>query len=159
VGGARALEAQAPSTSRLEGVSVGAGVDRFVYEGYAATAFTYRRSDLKPGRVGPELSVSLFPQALFARALLLAPDIGAAYNLSIPHSTLLIKAGISAITGLGPTFAFIPGVHLGTGIMLRLDDRTAIRVDAIRHIYVDGNQTEALWSIGFALASLPLPHP
>jgi hypothetical protein len=153
------LEAQVPSTSRLEGISVGAGIDRFIYEGTGATAFTYRRSDLKPGRLSPELSVSFFPQVLVAQALLFAPDFGAAYNLSIPHSTLLLKTGASAIVGVATDVVFVPGAHVGAGIFLRIDDRTGIRIDATRHFYVDIDETEAIWSIGFALASLPTRRP
>jgi hypothetical protein len=109
--------------------------------------------------VGSELSVSLFPQALIARALLFAPDLGAAYNMSIPRSTLLIKAGASALTGVSTDIIFIPGAHLGAGIILRIDERTGIRIDAIRHYYFDTGETEAIWSLGFALASLPLAPP
>jgi hypothetical protein len=153
------LEAQLPADARLTGISVGAGLDRFIYEGTAATAFTYRRSDLRPGRLGPELSVSLFPQALIARALLFAPDLGAAYNMSLPRSTLLIKAGTSALIGLNTDIVFVPGAHLGAGIVLRIDERTGIRIDATRHYYFDTGETEAIWSLGFALASLPLAAP
>jgi hypothetical protein len=156
VAGSGALEAQASASPRIVGVSVGLGLDRFVYEGTGETAFTYRRSDLRPGSLGPELGVSLFPRALIARALLFAPDLGAAYNMSIPRSTLLIKAGASALTGVSTDIIFIPGAHLGVGIILRLDERTGIRIDAIRHYYFDTGETEAIWSVGFALASLPL---
>jgi hypothetical protein len=153
------VEAQFPADARLTGISVGAGLDRFMYEGTTATAFTYRRSELRPGRLGPELSVSLFPQALIARALLFAPDLGAAYNLSIPGSTLLIKAGASALVGLNTDIVFVPGAHLGAGVVLRIDERTGIRIDATRHYYFDTGETEAIWSLGFALASLPLVRP
>jgi hypothetical protein len=149
------LQAQLPSSSRLEGVSIGAGLDRFVYDGFGVTALTYRRSELRPGRLGSELSVSFFPQVLAARALLFAPDIGAAYNLSLSHSTVLIKAGASVLTGLGTDLVFVPGAHLGAGMILRIDDRTGVRIDAIRHFYMDTGETAAVWSLGLALASLP----
>jgi hypothetical protein len=150
------VEAQMRADARLTGVSVGAGLDRFIYDGTATTAFTYRRSDLRPGMLGPELSVSLFPEALVARALLFAPDLGAAYNISMPRATLLIKAGASALMGLNTDIIFVPGAHLGAGIVLRIDERTGIRIDATRHYYFDTGQVEAIWSVGFALASLPL---
>jgi hypothetical protein len=50
---AQRVEAQVQASSLLAGISVGAGLDRFVYEGTGATAFTYRRSSLRPGRLGP----------------------------------------------------------------------------------------------------------
>jgi hypothetical protein len=153
------LVGQTPTSSRLQGISVGASLDRFLYEGTGATAFTYRRSDLRPGSLSSEFSVSLFPQALAASALLFAPDFGAAYHVPLPQSSLLIKAGGSALTGLAADVVFIPGAHLGAGLILRLDGQTGIRVDATRHFYMDAGETEAIWSIGIGLASLRPPPP
>ena len=148
------LAAQEPSSSRLEGISKGASLDRFIYEGTGATAFSFRFSGLRPGGFGPELSVSFFPQALIARALLFAPDFGAAYNVSIPHATLLLKAGGSALTGLATDVVFVPGAHVGAGIIVRIDERTGIRIDAARHFYFDTGETEAIWSIGLGFTAL-----
>lgn len=149
------LLAQGPASSRLEGISRGVGMDRFIYEGTGVTAFSYRFSDLRPGRLGSELSVSVFPELLAAQALVFAPSFGAAYNISIPHATLLIKAGGSAITGLATDVVFVPGAHLGAGIVVRIDDRTGIRIDAARHFYMSTGETEAVWSIGVGFAALP----
>jgi hypothetical protein len=161
VGGAvlPTLEAQVTIGPRLQGISVGAGVDRFNYDGASLIAFTYRRSDLRPSGVGSELSVSLFPQALAVRALVLAPDLGAAYNMSVPRSTLLVKVGASALVGLNTDIIFVPGAHVGAGIVLRIDERTGIRIDATRHYYFDTGDSEVIWSLGFALASLPVTSP
>jgi uncharacterized membrane protein YdjX (TVP38/TMEM64 family) len=155
----RRLAAQAPSTSRLEGISRGASLDRFIYEGTGATAFSFRLSGLRPGRLGPELSVSFFPNALIARALLFAPDFGAAYNASMPGATLLIKAGGSALTGLATDVLFVPGAHVGAGVVLRIDERTGIRIDAARHYYIDTGEIEAIWSVGFGLTALRPRRP
>jgi hypothetical protein len=54
---------------------------------------------------------------------------------------------------------FVPGAHLGAGIVLRIDDRTGIRIDATRHYYIAPGESEAIWSFGFALASLPVARP
>ena len=148
------LATQGPSGSRLEGISQGASLDRFIYEGTGATAFSFRFSGLSPGGFGPELSVSFFPKALVARALLFAPDFGAAYNVSIPHATLLLKAGGSALTGLATDVLFVPGAHVGAGIVVRIDGRTGIRIDAARHFYFDTGETEAIWSIGLGFTGL-----
>jgi hypothetical protein len=153
------LTAQEPSTSRLEGISKGASLDRFIYEGTGATAFSFRFSGLRPGGLGPELSVSFFPKALTARALLFAPDFGAAYNVSIPHATLLLKAGGSALAGLGTDVVFVPGAHVGAGIVVRIDDRTGIRIDAARHLYFDTGETEVIWSIGLGFTALRPRRP
>ncbi|HEV8454003.1 MAG TPA: VTT domain-containing protein [Gemmatimonadales bacterium] len=153
------LAAQEPAGSRLEGISRGVSMDRFIYEGDGETALSFRLSDLRPGRLGPELSVSAFPRALAARVLLFAPDFGAAYNLSFPYATLLIKAGGSALTGLATDVVFVPGAHLGAGLVVRIDDRTGIRIDAARHFYMSSGETEGIWSIGFGFAALRPPRP
>jgi hypothetical protein len=72
---------------------------------------------------------------------------------------LLIKAGTGALVGLNTDILFVPGVHLGAGMVLRIDERTGIRIDATRHYYLATGETEAIWSLGFALASLPVARP
>jgi uncharacterized membrane protein YdjX (TVP38/TMEM64 family) len=149
------VAAQEPAGSRLEGISRGVSMDRFIYEGTGETAFSFRLSHLRPGRLGNELSVSVFPRLLAAQALIFAPDFGAAYNVSIPHATLLLKAGGSTLTGLAADVVFVPGAHLGAGLVVRIDDRTGIRIDATRHFYMNTGETEAIWSIGVGFAALP----
>ena len=153
------LAAQESAGSRLEGISRGITLDRFIYDGDGETAFSFRLSGLRPGKLGPELSVSAFPRALAARALVFAPDFGAAYNVSVPHVTLLFKAGGSALTGLATDVVFVPGAHVGAGLVVRIDDRTGIRIDAVRHFYLNTGETEAIWSIGLGFAALRPPRP
>ncbi len=74
------LEGQETSP-RLAGNAMGISMDRFMYEGSSAVAMSYRFSTLRPGRVGAEVGVSLFPQYLPGGVLALAPDLGASYNL------------------------------------------------------------------------------
>src|SRR3954470_10685345 len=77
-----------------DGPATGASVDRFIYEGAGITAVSFRYSRLRARQVGTEIGVSLFPDALQAGALYLAPDLGAA--LSVPGSGFsgLLKAGV-----------------------------------------------------------------
>jgi hypothetical protein len=133
----------------------GVTLDRFIYEGSGITAVSFRLSTLRQGAMGPELGVSLFPDALRARALLLASDFGPAYNIPLPYTLLQVKAGASAITGLGGGILFVPGFHVGGGLIVRIDDRTGVRIDAIRHYYLVDTETEPIWSIGFGFTSLP----
>jgi hypothetical protein len=149
------LDAQQRSRTLLEGAAKGLTFDRFIYEGGGINAFSFRYSALLPGRLGSEVGVSLFPAGLRARALILAPDFGPSYNISVPGATLLVKAGGSAITGLAADVVFVPGFHFGGGLVVRLDDRTGLRIDAIRHYYMDLSETEAIWSVGAGLTALP----
>jgi uncharacterized membrane protein YdjX (TVP38/TMEM64 family) len=149
------MASQQRSSSRLEGISKGATIDRFIYDGTGETAFSFRLSGLRPSRLGPELGVSFFPKALVAQALLFAPDLGAAYSVSMPHATLLIKAGASVLTGLATDVVFIAGAHVGAGFIVRIDDRTGIRMDVIRHIYFEDGEAEPIWSVGLGFCALP----
>jgi hypothetical protein len=103
--------------------------------------------------------VSLLPSALAAQAIILLPDFGPAYNVAVPHATLLIKAGASAITGLARDVVFVPGAHVGAGIVLRIDDRTGIRIDAAHHWYMNTGNTDAVWSVGIGFTALPRLGP
>jgi hypothetical protein len=146
----------------------GLSVDQFIYDEAGLTAVSFRLSALRPSSLNTEIGISLFPSALQARALLLAPDFGAAYHLPLATlgdtatgntATLLIKAGGSALTGLGHDFLFAPGVHLGGGLIVRIDDRTGVRIDVIRHYYQIDGHTEPIWSIGLGITALPRHRP
>jgi hypothetical protein len=142
--------------SLLQGRAIGGSIDRFSYEEYSIAAFTIRYSGLRPGGLGPEVGVSLFPQGLPLAALILAPDLGGSFNVSVPGATLLLKGGASALTVLAPQAAGLRvGYHAGAGLLLRMDNRTGLRVDVIRHFYQDAGETEAIWSIGLGFTTLP----
>jgi hypothetical protein len=153
----------AAQTARLpDGPAVGGTVDQFLYEGEHLTAVSFRFSGLRAGKMGSEIGVSLFPDALSAGALYLAPDLGPAFNASGPGFSLLLKGGISSLAGLGGGFAFIPGYHFGGGLIVEAGKRFGIRVDAIRHVYLIDNESEVFWSVGLGftgLARRPNPAP
>jgi hypothetical protein len=157
IAAARPCIAQELPDHKLVGTSTGLSLDKFIYDGARETAFSLHWSSLRPFRLRPEVTVALFPQALLAPALVLAPDFGAAYNISVPYATLLLKAGGSGIAAVGRTAQFIPGAHLGAGFVLRIDDRTGIRLDAARHFYISNQEVEPVWSIGIGLSGLRRP--
>jgi hypothetical protein len=136
------------------GAAVGGTVDRFFYEGESITALTFRFSGLRSRHVGSEIGVSMFPDGFRVGALLLAPDAGPAFNLSVPGATILMKAGLSSLLGLGGGFSLIPGYHLGGGMIVRIGDRAGLRIDAVRHTYLIDSASESLWSLGLGFTGL-----
>jgi hypothetical protein len=84
-----------------------------------------------------------------------ATDLGTVYNVSFPRMIVLIKGGASALTGLSTEAFFVPGVHLGAGVIIRLDNRTGLRLDGVRHLYFENGETEPIWSIGLGFCTLP----
>jgi hypothetical protein len=140
--------------------ALGASVDRFVYDGYGITAVSFRYSGLKPNSLSTEIGAALFPDALQAGALLLAPDVGAAYDVRGAGFDLLFKGGISTLMGLGGGgFAFQPGYHLGSGLLIRIGETSGIRLDVVRHAYLIEQETELIWSVGIGVTSLPRSKP
>ena len=115
---------------------MGASVERFTYEGYGVTTVAFHYSGLKPNTASTEIAVAVFPDALAAGALLLAPDIGAAYDAEGDGFDLLFKAGLSALTGVGGGFWFLPGYHFGSGLLIRTGKASGVRVDVVRHVYL-----------------------
>lgn len=150
------LAAQQPDTG-LAGNAMGVSMDRFMYEGTGVMAISYRFSTLRPGGIGAELGVSLFPQTLPAGVLALAPDLGASYNLPFPGGALLIKAGGSAIGAIGTAGVLVvPGFHAGGTVVVQAGDRSGLRIDVIRHYYLPGGgEIEPIWSVGLGFAVLP----
>jgi hypothetical protein len=142
-----------------DGPALGGGFDRFIYEGDGITTVTFRFSGLRSRTLGSEIGVSLFPDVLAAGALYLAPDLGAAFNLSGPGFTFLAKGGVSTLVALGGGFAFVPGYHLGGGLIIQVGDRSGVRVDVIRHFYLVESEAEAIWSVGLGFTVLPRRRP
>jgi hypothetical protein len=154
------LEAQ-HIPAQFAGPAMGVSMDRFSSgvgpDAPGLMAMSYRFSQLQPGRVGLELGVALFPQALPVGTLALAPDLGAAYNVPIPGGSVLLKGGGSAVMLMGmPGAAILPGFHVGGALLLKVNGRSAVRVDVLRHYYrADGGELEPLWSVGLGFAILP----
>jgi hypothetical protein len=134
--------------------SMGVSVDRFLYEDEGTTALSFRYSDLRR-RVGTEVGAFFFPDALRSRILLLALDLGPAYNSPGADLKLLGKAGFSGLTAIGGQVELHPGLHAGGGLLFRIGEMSAIRVDLTRHVYLIDHRTQGRWSIGLGLNAMP----
>ncbi len=136
---------------------MGGAVEIFRYEEEGAiTAFSFHLSQLKRNRPGLELGMGIFPQYLQFPALVLTPDVGIGFNISLPAVTLLLRGGASAITALGQGVGdFLPGGHLGGAVLLQVDRRAALRADVLRRWYLVGGETEPLWSFALGFSILP----
>lgn len=152
---------QAQDGRRLpDGFAYGGSMDRFIENGFGTSTLSFRLSQLRQNSVGTEVGLSLFPQALVAGGLIIAPDLGAAYNISLPNATVLLKAGGSGLIGLGQGLAIaIPGLHLGAGLIVRAGPRAGVRFDVIRHFYQYDGRTHGMWSLSFGLTLLPRVRP
>jgi hypothetical protein len=139
--------------------ALGASVERFIYEGNGITAVSFHYSGLKPSRLSTEIAAALFPDALDVGALLLAPDFGAAYDARGRGFDLLLKAGFSTLMAVGGGFAFQPGYHFGSGLLIRTGKASGIRLDVVRHAYLIEQETEGIWSVGIGFTSLPRRKP
>ena len=140
-----------------EGPAPGGSVEFFHYEDAGAiTAFSFHLSRLKHNGLGLEVGVGVFPEYLAARALVLTPDMGVGYNISLPVVTLLLRGGGSGIVAAGQGVGeFLPGAHLGGSVLLQVDRRGALRADLLKRWYVAQGETEQFWSIALGFSILP----
>jgi len=138
-----------------EGPALGGAVELFRYEEEGSiTAFSFHLSQLKHNSVGLELGVGVFPEYLRAPALVMTPDLGVGYNISLPAVTVLLRGGGSGIVAAGQGIGeFLPGAHLGGAVLLRVDRRGALRADLLRRWYLVAGETEPFWSfaLGFSI--------
>jgi hypothetical protein len=144
----------AQASTLPDGPALGASVDRFIYEGEGITAVSFRYSGLRARKLGSEIGVSLFPDALQSGSLYLASDLGPAFSAPGPGFSVLVKGGLSTLTALGGGFAFEPGYHFGGGLIFQVGARSGIRLDVIRHFYLIDNEAEGLWSVGLGFTGL-----
>jgi hypothetical protein len=141
-----------------DGRALGGAVETFRYEDEGAiTAFSFHLSQLKHNGLGLELGMGMFPEYLQLPALVVTPDVGVGFNLSLPAITLLLRGGAGAIVALGgqSTGEFLPGGHLGGAVLLQVDRRAALRADLLRRWYLVGGETEPFWSFALGFSILP----
>jgi len=141
-----------------DGPAPGGSVEVFRYEEEGAlTAFSFHLSRLKHNGLGLELGMGMFPEYLQLPALVVTPDVGVGFNLSLPAITLLLRGGGSAIVALGGqgTGEFLAGGHLGGAVLLQVDRRAALRADLLRRWYLVGGETEPFWSFALGFSILP----
>jgi hypothetical protein len=154
---AQTASSQSPFAHLPDGPAMGISVDRFHYEDEGAfTTMSFHLSRLRHNSLGLELGVAIFPEYLSFPALVAAPDAGAAFNISLPGGTLLLRGGAGALVafGRGLNTIFYPGAHLGAGAIIRIDRRTALRADALKRWYMTEGETVPFWSIGLGFSIL-----
>lgn len=156
----RSATAQDTSGTIPAGLAYGVTLDRFgVDQEYRYTAATIHISGLKPNNLSSEFAFSVFPQFLLARQLVANLDVGAAINIALPRSALLVRGGASGLFALGGGAAAVPGYHLGASLLIKLDGRGAFRFDVIRRVFhgFDRTSTPSM-TIGVGFTVLPAIH-
>jgi hypothetical protein len=111
-------------------------------------------SRLRHNGLGTELGLAVFPKALQYPALVVAPDVGVGYNISVPAATLLLRGGLGGIFGIGQGTSLIPGAHLGGSALVHLDQRLALRADVVERWYLVDSETARFSSIGLGFSVL-----
>jgi hypothetical protein len=154
---AQAANSQGRIARLPDGPAQGVSVERLHYEDEGAiTSVGFRLSRLQHNGPGLELGVALFPTYLQANTLVIGPDAGVGYNISLPAATILLRGGAGVIAGLGPAVDFLPGAHVGAGLLVQVDHRLALRADLLRRWYLIGSEAERFWSFGLGFSILPV---
>ena len=143
-----------------DGTAVGASVGRVSASDDQWTSVALNVTRLRQNRVGFELSLATIPMTVPLGMLVLAPDVGAAYNVSLPGATLLVKGGASLLLA-GSPYGFAGGVggYFGAGAIVRLGPRVGLRLDVTqRYLSTDGDvasRTLPLLGMSMGLTSIP----
>jgi hypothetical protein len=161
--GAAPLHAQGDCAAIPRGTALGFSVDRFYFDSeYHTHAVTFHLSLLDPAKLTPEFAVSLFPQGLAAGLIVTNLDVGGAVNLPFPYGTLLLRGGASGFVtlgvgvGSGVGAAAMPGAHYGASLLIKLDEKSAVRLDVLRRIYFLPHEFDpATLTIGLGITALP----
>ncbi len=148
---------QAQAAPIPPGTAWGLTVDRFSMDGSALPAGTFHVSILRPNRVTPEFSLSLFPEGLSEGVVVTNLDIGGALNVPMPGATLLLRGGVSGLFGFGRGgAAALPGLHYGASLLVKIHGKTGIRLDVVgRHYLALYDPTSALLTLGVGITALP----
>lgn len=153
----RTAHAQGGAPHLPNGTTLGLSLTKFAERlslDESVTALTFRSSVLRRNSIGLELDAGIFPQVL-PSALIVTLDGGPGYNLSLPGATIVLRGGAGGIVGIGGGVLFVPGAHLGASAIVRLDARTALRLDLLRHFYLTEGEVYPYWSLGLGFAVLP----
>ena len=156
----RSARAQDTSAMIPAGLAIGVTLDKFDADReYGYMAATLHVSGLKPNNLSSEFAVSIFPRFLLARQLVTNLDVGAAFNVTLPHATVLIRGGASGLFALGGGSVALPGVHYGASLLIKAGDNGAFRFDVIRRVFYtpDRTSTPSL-TIGAGFTVLPGIH-
>jgi hypothetical protein len=151
---ARPVRAQSTADLLTDGTAIGATVGTFRVDDEALWVGSFHAYGLRAHRESAGFALAIPPQT-WGDGVLLFPDLGVAYNVSLPGATLLLKGGGSAVLGLGAggPGAF-PGLHLGTTILIQTGARVGLLIDATEHWYWADNAVRVL-SIGVGVTALP----
>lgn len=145
----------APLTERApRGRSLGATLDRYLVGGRSYTAVSLRGVTLTPADWGPDFGIGVLPSVSDQGGAAMTLDLGVAYDLRVPSSLLLLKAGTTGILELSQSGAVV-GAYAGGGLIAPLSGGVGLRLEATRRWYLPMEGEEPVWLISFGLTSIP----
>ena len=157
---ALAAPAAAQTADRLpDGWAFGATVGRFTIEDVRLVSTSIHITRLSHNRITPEFTMGFFPQYFDEGGVWLTPDLGLAANVSLPKATLLVKGGVSGVFAFGQGGGgALPGVHVGTGLLIQVIPGLGLRLEALYHRYLfefNPDYGVGAWTFGIGISSLP----
>jgi len=125
-------------------------VDRFGFFGVDdahTTTLSLRLSGYQPDGLGNEVTLALVPGARFVLS-----DFSLMQGIPLAGtSTLLVRGGLSLELGGG----FLPGAHLGFGVVVPVGPGFGIRLDAVYRPFLYQMARLDSYSVGIGLMTLP----
>jgi hypothetical protein len=139
------------------GAVSGASFERFGHGDNPEIAIGYHRSRLTRGGPAEDLAIRLFPSGLAYGAAIVGLDVGITQAVALGPVALYAKGGGGALTAVGlGDFLVIPALQGGVGALVRLEGRSAIRLEVTHYrFYPVDRAAYGMWSVGLGFAILP----
>jgi hypothetical protein len=141
-----------PERTRLRGVTF----DH--WRGVAGPALlrpTFRLTTYRGRGPGADLALVFFPDGISIKPPVVTVGLqaGLAQPIVVGPAVLLLKAGGAGLASVGLLpdqrfFHLVPGVQVGMGLLLPVDNKSALRFDVTRHAYRTSFYRYRVWSFG-----------
>lgn len=138
--------------------TVGLSLESLIFlgedEGSTFTLVSAHISGVRPGRVGPDISLGLSPRALWGGCAAGIVDAGAGTSSAGKTSVVLARAGASVVGATCASGRQVLGAYAGVSVLFPAGRHLALRLDATPRVAIVGELVPFL-SLGFGLSQLP----
>jgi hypothetical protein len=147
------LAAQSRPATLPRGSSVAITGGAFLFDGSESDlrikTLTLRFAALRPNSLSFDAGAALL---VAGKAGALSLEVGPAFNISVPGATVLMRGGLTGLVAAG---GGLIGGYAGVGVLFRVANGVALRLDVARHQYSFSGEWVRAWQLGAGVAVLP----
>jgi hypothetical protein len=147
------LAAQARPATLPRGSSIAITGGALLFDGSDSDlrikTLTLRFTALRPNALSFDAGAALL---VAGEAGALSLEAGPALNISLPGATVLMRGGLTGLVAAG---GGLIGGYAGVGVLFRVANGVALRLDVARHQYSFSGESVGAWQLGAGMAVLP----